>query len=354
MHSFFSANLRGRVIGMYGFLIAVNVATWMWALVALRDRPVLLGTALIAYGFGLRHAIDADHIAAIDNVTRKLMQEGNRPVAVGFFFALGHSTVVVLASLAIALTASVLKDQFDAMREIGGIISTSISALFLFAIALMNMFVVGTVYRTFQRVRVGGRYVEDDLNILLAQGGILARLFRPLFGMLSKSWQMYPLGLLFGLGFETATEVALLGISAETAAKGLSVWSILIFPALFTVAMMLIDTTDGILMIGAYGWAYLKPVRKLYYNITITSVSIVAALIVGGIEALGLLGDQLGLNRGVWDVVRSLNDNFGSMGYLIIGLFILSWLVSVMIYRLKGFHRLEAVSPLDEAVSPLD
>jgi nickel/cobalt transporter (NiCoT) family protein len=343
----FLPNLRGRVIGMYGFLIAINIATWLWALIEVRDRPVLLGTALIAYGFGLRHAIDADHIAAIDNVTRKLMQEGKRPVAVGFFFALGHSAVVVLASLAIALTASALKAHFDSLREVGGIISTSISALFLFAIALMNMFVLGAVYRAFRRVRNGDQYVEDDLNILLAQGGVLARLFRPLFGMLSKSWQMFPLGLLFGLGFETATEVALLGLSAEAAAKGASVWTILIFPSLFTAGMTLIDTTDGILMIGAYGWAYLKPIRKLYYNIVITSVSIVAALIVGGIQALGLFGNELGLNGGVWDIVQSLNDNFGNMGYLIVGLFTLSLLASAMIYRLKGFDRLDAVSPLD-------
>ncbi len=344
MHNLFSRRLRGGIIGLYGFLIAANLGTWIWALVALRDRPVLLGTALIAYGFGLRHAVDADHIAAIDNVTRKLMQEGKRPISVGFFFALGHSTIVVLASLVVALAASALHDRLDALKEIGGVISTSVSALFLLAIALMNMVILRGVYRSFRRVRKGERLLAEDLDTAMAPGGLLARLFRPLFGMLARSWQMYPLGLLFGLGFETATEVALLGISAEEAANGLPVWSIMVFAALFTAGMTLIDTTDGILMIGAYGWAYLKPIRKLYYNMTITLVSVVAALGVGGVEILGLLRDRLDLAGGVWDVVASLNHNFGSMGYVIIGLFAASWLASALIYRLRGFHRLERAS----------
>ncbi len=336
---------RGRIIGIYGGLAVANLAVWAGALLALGERHVLLGTALIAYGFGLRHAVDADHIAAIDNVTRKLMQEGKRPLCVGLFFALGHATVVILASSAIALAASAFKDELDALREIGGVISTAVSALFLLAVAVINMFVLRGVYRSFARVKAGGGYAEEDLDRLLQQGGLLARLLRPLFAMLSRSWQMYPLGFLFGLGFETASEVALLGISAEEAAKGLSVWAIMIFPALFTASMTLIDTTDGILMVGAYGWAYRKPIRKLYYNMTITAVSVLAALVVGGVEVLGLVGDRLSLSGGLWDVVAALNENFGGMGYLIIAIFVLSWIGSAVIYRLKGFHRIDAAAP---------
>ncbi len=255
---------RGRVIGIYAVLLAFNLAAWLWAVLAFHDYPVLLGTAFLAYSFGLRHAVDADHIAAIDNVTRKLMQEGQRPVAVGFFFSLGHSTIVVLASVAIAATATAFKTRIDALHSIGGIIGTAVSATFLLAIAVMNSIILGTVWRTFQRVRRGGRYDEEDLNLLLSGRGPLSRLFRPLFRLIRRSWHMYPLGFLFGLGFDTATEVGLLGISAAGAAHGMSVWSILVFPALFTAGMSLIDTTDSVLMLGAYGWAFVKPIRDLY------------------------------------------------------------------------------------------
>ena len=337
-------NLRSRIVGLYLLLIAANLGAWMWALVAFRDFPVLIGTALLAYSFGVRHAIDADHIAAIDNVTRKLMQDGKRPVSVGFFFSLGHSIIVVLASIGIVLTATTLKSNFEAFKTVGGIIGTTVSALFLLAIAAMNILVFFAVYRIFQRVRRVGRYVEEDLDLLLANRGLLARLFRPLFGLISRSWHMYPLGVLFGLGFDTATEIGLLGISAAEASKGLSLWSILVFPALFTAGMSLIDTTDSILMLGAYGWAFVKPIRKLYYNMTITAVSVAVALLIGGIEAFGLIGGQLGLTGGFWRLIGTLGDNFGDLGLLIIGFFVLSWLVSVIVYRLKRFDELQISS----------
>ena len=340
-----SVNLRSRIVGLYLLLIAANLGAWVWALIAFRDFPVLIGTALLAYSFGVRHAIDADHIAAIDNVTRKLMQDGKRPVSVGFFFSLGHSTIVVLASIGIALTAAALKDNFETFKTVGGVIGTTVSALFLLAIAAMNILVFFAVHRAFQGVRRGGRYVEEDLDLLLTNCGLLARLFRPLFGLISRSWHMYPLGVLFGLGFDTATEIGLLGISAAEASKGLSLWSILVFPALFTAGMSLIDTTDSILMLGAYGWAFVKPIRKLYYNMTITAVSVAVALLIGGIEALGLIGNQLDMTGSFWRAIAALGDNFGSLGLLIIGLFVLSWLVSVIIYRFKGFDELE----LDQA-----
>ena len=336
-----SGNLRSKVVGIYLALISANIATWVWAVAAFRHYPVLLGTALLAYGFGLRHAVDADHIAAIDNVTRKLMQDGKRPAAVGFFFSLGHSTIVVLASIAIVATATAFKDRFDTLQNVGGAIGTLVSALFLLAIAAMNVVVLGAVYRTFRRVKAGAPYVDEDLNMLLAGRGLLARLFRPMFRLIRRSWHMYPLGVLFGLGFDTATEVGLLGISAAQAAQGMSIWSILVFPALFTAGMSLVDTTDGILMLGAYGWAFVKPIRKLYYNLTITFVSVIVAVVVGGIEALGLAGDQLAFTGPFWTAIAALNDHFGMIGYVIIAIFVVSWIAAAVIYRVRGYDRLE-------------
>ena len=337
------ADLRRRLIAIYVVLIGGNVLVWLWAFVASSDRLVILGTALLAYTFGLRHAVDADHIAAIDNVTRKLMQQGQRPVAVGFFFALGHSTVVVAMSVGIAFAASELTSRFDSMKAVGGIISTSASALFLFAIALVNALVLVSVYRTFQAVKRGEPFAADDFDILLNSRGFLARIFRPLFRLVTRSWHMLAIGFLFGLGFDTATEVALFGISSTQAANAMSFSSIMIFPALFTAGMSLVDTTDGVLMLGAYGWAFMKPIRKLYYNMTITAVSVVVAVVIGGLETLNLIGDQLGLTDGggFWGTIGGLNDNFGRLGYVIIGVFMLSWAGSVMFYKFKRYDELE-------------
>ncbi|HYC14721.1 MAG TPA: HoxN/HupN/NixA family nickel/cobalt transporter [Stellaceae bacterium] len=338
-------NMKLRIIGIYAVLGVANVAAWVWALIAFREHPVLLGTAFLAYSFGLRHAVDADHIAAIDNVTRKLMQQGKKPAAVGFFFSLGHSSIVVLASLGVAATASALEGRFAAWKEIGGVIGTGVSALFLFAVAFANVLIFISVYRSFRRVRAGGPFVEEELDVFLAKRGLLGRIFRPVFRLIGKSWHMFLLGLLFGLGFDTATEVALLGISGAEAAKGLSVWSIMVFPALFTAGMSLVDTTDSVLMVGAYGWAFVKPIRKLYYNMTITLVSVVVAVLVGGIEALGLIGDKLELDGWFWDGVAALNENFGSLGFLIIAIFAASWLVSMAIYRLRGYDAIDPATP---------
>jgi high-affinity nickel-transport protein len=336
--------LPRRKIALLGaVLIAFNVTAWLWALIAFRDYPLMLGTALLAYSLGLRHAVDADHIAAIDNVTRKLMQQGQQPVAVGFMFSLGHSTVVVLASAAIAATAQALQQKFEGFRAIGGLIGTSVSALFLFVIAALNLIVLRGVWRAFQRVRRGEPYVEEDFDLLIGQRGLLARLFGPLFRLVSRSWHMYPLGLLFGLGFDTATEIGLLGISAAQASHGLPMWSILVFPVLFTAGMALVDTADNVLMLGAYRWAFVKPVRKLYYNLTITFVSVLIAVLVGGVEALGLAIDKLQLKGRVWDVAGGLADNLGNLGYGIVGVFVVSWLVSAAIYRWRRFDELDAL-----------
>ena len=338
----------GRIAVLFAILAAANIAAWAWALIAFRDYPLQLGTAFLAYTFGLRHAVDADHIAAIDNVTRKLMQEGKRPAAAGFFFSLGHSTVVWLGTIAIALATAAFKDKIEAFKAIGGVAGTVVSASFLLAIATMNIFVLAAVYKTFRHVKAGGAYAEEDLDMLLSGGGFIARLFRPLFRAISRSWHMYPLGLLFGLGFDTATEIGLLGLSAAGASQGMSLWSILVFPALFTAGMSLVDTTDSILMLKAYGWGFVKPVRKLYYNMTMTFVSVLVALIVGGLETLNLIGDKLELKGSLWETIGAINDNFGIFGYLIIGVFVATWAISALFYRLMGYDRLEPLPATPE------
>src|ERR1700721_2401624 len=315
---------RERIIAIYGLLIFANLAAWIWAFIAFAHQPVLIGTAVLAYSLGLRHAIDADHIAAIDNVTRKLMQEGKRPVAVGFFFALGHSTVVVLASLAVALTANALSTELVSYREIGGIVGTSASALFLLVIAIANLIVLRGGHRAFGGAERGDVMTEEEIDALLHQRGWLARLFRPLFRFVSQSWHLYPIGLLFALGFETASEISLFGLSAQ-ASNSVSNWSLLIFPALVAAGMTLVDTTDGVLMLGAYGWAYRNPMRKLFYNLTITSVSVLGALVVGGVEPLGLIADQFHLRGVFWNATSDPNDHFGALGYGIGGVFAISW-----------------------------
>ena len=329
-----AGRVRFRVAGLSGLVVAANMAAWLWALVAFHASPILLGMALLAYGLGLRHAVDADHIAAIDNVTRKLMAEGKRPVAAGFFFSLGHSTVVVLASLAVALAAMTFRSEFDAFRNIGGFLGTLISATFLLAIAAMNFEVLVPIMRSYRRLKAGG--AEENLDTLLAGGGMLARLFRPLFRMISASWQMAPLGFLFGLGFDTATEIGLLGISAAQGSGGLMLWSIMVFPALFAAGMSLIDTADGILMLGAYGWAFIKPLGRLTYNMAITFISALVALLVGGVEALGLIGGKLALQGAFWNGIGTLNGNFGTLGFWIIAIFAACWLGSLAITRLRA------------------
>ncbi len=335
-----SPQFKRKVALVVGFLIAFNIVAWVWAFVAFRNYPLLLGTSLLAYSFGLRHSVDADHIAAIDNITRKMMQEGKRPVAVGLFFSLGHSSIVILLSMVVATTAHMLQGSFEQYKAIGGIVSTLASAFFLFAIAGANLFILINTWRSFHRVKNGGVLAEDDLDMLLSGGGLMARIFRRMFRLIERDWHIYLLGLLFGLGFDTATEVGLLGISATTASGGLSPWAIMVFPALFCAGMALVDTSDGILMLGAYGWAFQKPVRKLYYNLTITALSVGVAVLVGGIETLGLLQDKLSLTGPFWDVVGEINDNFGLLGYGIIGLFIMGWLASVVIYKLRRYDEI--------------
>lgn len=341
---------RRRATGIFAALIAANLILWLWAFLIFAGHPMMLGTALLAWSLGLRHAVDADHIAAIDNVTRKLMQDGQRPLTVGFWFAVGHSAIVLIAAVTIAFAANALSGV-EAAGAIGGTIATIVSATFLFTIAAMNLIILRSVLKTFVHVRSGGTYVDEDMDILLGSRGFLARIFRPLFRLVTRSWHMAPLGFLFGLGFDTATEVAILGLSAGQAASGLSLSTVLIFPLLFAAGMALIDTADGALMMGAYQWAFVKPIRKLYYNITITLVSALVALLIGGIEAAALLGDKMGLTGGVWTLAADLGENFNSLGFFIIGLFAACWLASWAVYRWKRFDEIEVALPIQGAVS---
>ncbi|PFH28411.1 HoxN/HupN/NixA family nickel/cobalt transporter [Burkholderia sp. JKS000303] len=318
-----------RLLMLYGGLIAANVAVWLWALAVLHDHPLLLGTAAIAYGFGLRHAVDADHIAAIDVATRKLMQNGQRPLTVGLFFSLGHSTIVIAATLGVAATAFALRDRFDAFRDIGGTIGTAVSATFLLMLACMNLMILRDVWR---RYRGAPEHAHDAAHVH-RPAGLVSRLLRPLFRFVSKSWHMYPVGVLFGLGFDTATEIGLLAIAAAQASQGLPIYAVMLFPALFTAGMTLIDSTDNVLMIHAYGWAMDDPHRKLLYNASITLVSALVALAIGGIEAAGLLADKLSLTGPVRDVLDALGERFGTIGYGIVALFLVCWIASILFHR---------------------
>jgi high-affinity nickel-transport protein len=328
-----SADQRAKVGAIYVLLLAANALVWTWALIALAGRPTLIGTALLAYVLGLRHAVDADHIASIDNVVRKLMAEGKRPFSVGLFFSLGHSLAIALAVAAIAAAAFALENRFREFKSIGSVIGTGASASFLLAIAGINLVILRAVWRSFRRARRGEPVAEQELNLLLSGRGFLARIFRPLFRMVSRSWQMFPIGFLFGLGFDTATEISLFTVAASQASGGMTFGTIMIFPALFTAGMTLLDTTDSVLMVGAYGWAFLNPIRKIWYNLTITAVSVVVALLIGGIEALGLIADKLGLEGAFWSMIGNLNAGVANFGYLVVGIFLASWAVSYLLYR---------------------
>jgi high-affinity nickel-transport protein len=336
--------LRHRIVAIYSLLIVLNIAVWCLALGLFWSVPATLGLCAVAYGYGLRHAVDADHIAAIDNVTRKLMQQGKRPVAVGFFFSLGHSTVVILMCFLVALATGFMKTHFPTFQEVGSLIGTLVSAAFLLVIAFINLVIFVQVYQAFRAVRAGDVVSDHALQDLLDGRGLLARVLRPMFRLVSKSWHMYPVGFLFGLGFDTASEVALLGIAATQATQQLPIWSILVFPLLFTAGMCLIDTTDGIVMLGAYGWAFVKPMRKLFYNMTITLVSFLIAFLIGGLEALGLIASHWHLEDGLWAYVNAFSENSALFGYAIIGLLIASWLISTAIYRAANLERFEVAT----------
>ncbi|HEY1884026.1 MAG TPA: HoxN/HupN/NixA family nickel/cobalt transporter [Candidatus Cybelea sp.] len=329
---------RDKIVAVYAALIGLNLTAWALAFWAFSSHPILLGTAMLAYTFGLRHAVDADHISAIDNVTRKLMQQGQRPVGVGLYFSLGHSSIVVALSVGIAIGAGAVKAHLPGLQQAGEIIGTSISAAFLFLVAGINLAVLLDIVRAFRKA---GKDAGAGVDDMLDRRGLIGRFFGGLIKVVDSSWKMYPIGVLFGLGFDTATEVGLLGIAAVEAGKGLPVVDILIFPLLFTAGMSLLDTTDGVLMLSTYGWAYVKPMRKLYYNMVVTLISVLVALIVGGIEAFGVFAQRLGLSGSPWNALAAVSNNFGVLGFVIVGVFAASWLVCVAVYRLRRYDRLD-------------
>ncbi len=325
-------NVKAKAAATYVVIIAANIIAWTWAWTAFSERPGLMGAAVLAFMFGLGRAFDADHIAAIDNVVRKLMQDGKAPFSVGFFFSLGHCTFVAIASIAMAAAAVAMEGQVDTFTTLSSAVGASISALFLIGIGLGNLFLLGGIWSAYNRARQGDPVREEDLNHLLDGRGLLARFLRPLFRFVSRSSHMYLVGFLFGLGFDTATQIGLLGISA---AQGMSFSTMLVFPALFTAGMSLVDTTDSVVMTGAYGWAFDDPLKKLWYNLVMTAMSVVVAIFIGGVEALGLIGDKLGVEGGFWGVIQRLNDNLADFGIAIVAILIASWIISAFVYRTK-------------------
>lgn len=335
-----SPEFRRRLILMVAILTIFNAGVWIYTLIVSRTYPVLLGLTTLSYGLGLRHAVDADHIAAIDNTTRKLMRDGKKPLAVGFFFSLGHSTIVILLSLLVAVSAEFVKVNLPVLKNYGTLIGTTVSSFFLLMIGIINLIVLIDIFKVWRNVSNGKqKYNETSLDEQLERRGFLNRILRPFLQTVSSSWNMYFVGFLFGLGFDTASEVGLLSISAATRTSGIPIINVLLLPVAFTAGMAAIDTLDGVLMLGAYGWATIKPIRKLYYNLNITFISVVIALFIGSIEGMKVLFLQLKLTGGFFDTINNLD--FGNLGYIIITTFIASWILSIMIYKLKRYDRLD-------------
>jgi nickel/cobalt transporter (NiCoT) family protein len=318
-----------HLIGWITLVLIVDPARF-----SLGGKAFGIGVGLTAYTLGMRHAFDADHIAAIDNTTRKLMSDGQRPLAVGFFFSLGHSTVVFALALLLATGVKAVvgpvEDDSSALHHYTGLIGTSVSGVFLYLIAILNVIVLVGILRVFARLR-RGEYNEAELEQQLADRGLINRFLGRFTKSITKSWHLYPVGLLFGLGFDTATEIALLVLAGTSAAAGLPWYAILCLPVLFTAGMCLLDTIDGSFMNFAYGWAFSSPVRKIYYNITITGLSVAIALLIGTIELLGLFAGQLGWRGPFWNWVSGLDLN--AVGLVVVGMFVLTWAVALLVWR---------------------
>jgi len=323
--------LKRRIVLLLGILVAANIATWIVTWEASGRYAFILATGWLAYAFGLRHAVDADHISAIDNTTRKLMRDGKRPLGVGLFFSLGHSTVVVILSAALAAGASYVEHHYMRWHVIGGAIGTVISGGFLYLIGFVNLIVLWDLVAKARLAPKSPDAAEaaEDADVF-AGTGILARIFRPILRMVESSWQMYFVGFLFGLGFDTATEVGTLGLSAKAGEAGLPIWVVMLLPLLFTVGMCLVDTVDGIVMLGAYGWALVKPIRKISYNLTITFISVLVAFVVGTNELLGMLNIE---HPHKTDFSSTIDAN---LGLVIVAVFLSIWAVSALVFRWRN------------------
>ncbi|WP_428309429.1 HoxN/HupN/NixA family nickel/cobalt transporter [Hydrocarboniphaga sp.] len=320
-----------RLSGIYGVVAVLHLLGWGLYLHFAAMYPALIGLGFVAYMLGIRHAFDADHIAAVDDSVRFMLQKGKRPLGTGLFFALGHSSVVLILSIVIAFAGVVVKQQLPGMQDVGKIIGTAVSGSFLLIIGVLNLLVLMDILKLWEKARTGA-HSHAHLDQLLSQRGLLNRLFGTrLQKVLNHSWQMYPLGLLFGLGFDTASEVAFLGMTAGASAGDLPIGAVLSLPLLFAAGMAIMDTTDGVLMSKAYDWAFLNPVRKIFYNAATTGLSVTVALVIGSIELSQVLIAQLGLHGRLSDFIASLD--FGVLGYLIVGLFLLAWCLSVAVWK---------------------
>ncbi|GAA1461004.1 HoxN/HupN/NixA family nickel/cobalt transporter [Williamsia maris] len=332
-----------RLAMIVGFLVVLHLIGWglfahynsiprIHNLTGSDGTLVYAGAGLLAYTLGMRHAFDADHIAAIDDTTRFLLQKGKRPLAVGLFFSLGHSTVVLVFVGAIAIVAAKATAFQEAFSGPGGIVGTLVSGTFLYLIAALNIMVLYGIVKVWRRAK-RGEFSDDSLDELLAKRGLMNRLFRGRYDkLINHSWQMYPLGLLFGLGFDTATQVGLLAVAGTTAiAGGLPPLAIIALPVLFAAGMTTMDTIDGVFMSKAYGWAFVTPVRKIYYNITMTGLSVFLAFVIGTLQLLSLLGDEFGLAGGIWDVVAAIN--LERVGQFVVGTFFVVWIGALIYYK---------------------
>ncbi len=333
----FAARDWALAAGLFGAILTVT-AIGFAASLYIGDRwPVLAGLGLVAYVLGLRHGFDADHIAAIDNTTRKLVYEGKRPLTVGTWFSLGHSTIVCGLIVLLVLLTDLVRQAIPALRSTGSIVGTLVSGIVLVVLGLVNLAIVAEVARMFARARAG-TYNESEYDREMGKRGLLYRAFRRLFGRVREPWQIYPIGVLFGLGFDTATEVTLIALSVGIGVTGtVPIATVLVLPLLFTCGMVLSDTADGFAMRYAYGWAQENPLRKLFYNLTLTVISVLVAFAVGGIELLSVLAQELRLGGWFWGPLATLP--FDTLGYAIVVLFVGSWLVAWAVYRLKGFER---------------
>ncbi len=329
------ASLSGRewlrLSAFTAAVAALHVLGWGLFVFYVHRYPALAGLGTLAYTFGLRHAFDADHIAAIDNTTRKLLGQGKRPLGVGFFFSLGHSTIVFSLAAALAVAAGTIKARIPAFQSYGAYIGASVSGTFLWIIGILNLIVLLDIVRIFRELS-RGEYDEQRLEQRLQERGFMNRFFLGRFlRLITKSWQMYPLGILFGLGFDTATEVGLLALAAGVASHAVPLLAVLSLPILFAAGMSLADTADGAFMSHAYGWAFSNPLKKIYYNITVTSLSVTVALVVGSVELLQVFATKFGLDSGFWAWLNALN--FENLGYAVVAIFALTWLASVAIWK---------------------
>jgi nickel/cobalt transporter (NiCoT) family protein len=319
---------------------------------ALPGGLIFTGLAITAYVLGLRHGFDADHIAAIDNTTRKLLNDGKRPLTVGTWFSLGHSTIVCGMIVALVVAFDFVKSQYANFAHVGAILGTLISGVFLCVIGLVNVIIVLEVYRIFQRLR-DGELDQRALDEQMEKRGFLYRYFGRLFRVINEPWQIYPIGVLFGLGFDTATEVIIIALATGLAFSGaIPLWAVLILPLLFTCGMVLSDTSDGFSMRYAYGWAFLRPIRKIYYNLTLTVISVLVAFAIGGVELLQVTSGELGWSGPFWIWIHGLD--FETLGFGIVGLFIGCWLIAMAIYRLKHYEEIGfgAASPAPPPSEP--